>query len=96
MSVTGFTINTDKFEIEAQCSIPAFQKRGELVMTLVRSAVEMSLKYCEELSEKDLGSNIDWTDRDEIVSIFLDCGGFQKWAEMVAFDLGESAVQIPD
>ena len=57
----------------------------------------MALKYCESLSEDDLGGDyIEWKDSDEIISAFLDTGMFQKWMEMVALDLGEYAVQIPD
>lgn len=93
----SFAIRTDKFEIKGQCSIPSFNKRAELMLVLITSAVEMTLKYCEELSEDELGGDyVDWKDQDEIVSAFLDTGLFSKWAEKVAFDLGESAVQIPD
>ncbi len=93
----SFSIRTDKFSLDAQCSIPAFHKRGELVTTLVTSAIETTLKYCEALSEDELGDHyIDWKDTDEIVSAFLDTGMFQKWMEKVAIDLGEYGVQVPD
>ena len=93
----SFEIRTDEYELKAQCSIPSFSKRSELVTTLMSSAIETTIKYCEALSEDDLGaSHIDWKQSDEIVSAFLDEGLFQKWADMVARDLGEYAVQIPD
>jgi hypothetical protein len=90
----SFSIRTDRFELKAQCSIPSFHKRGELVTTLVCSAIEMALKYCEELSEDDIGSShTEWKDREQIISDFLDYGKFQKWTDMVAGDLSEYGEQ---
>ncbi len=90
-------IRSDEFELKAECSLQSFDKRAELLGTLLQSVIEVSIKYCEGLSEDDLGDHyIDWKDTDEIVSVFLDTQMFSTWAEKVAIDLGEYAVQILD
>lgn len=90
-------IKSDQFELKAECSLQSFDKRAELLGILLQSVIEVSVKYCEGISEDNLGGDyIEWRDHDEIVSAFLDSQMFSKWAEMVAIDLGKYAVQIPD
>jgi hypothetical protein len=90
-------IKSNNVELKVESFLQSFDKRTELLAQLLQSATEVSIKYCEGLSENDLGGDyIEWKDRDEIVSVFLDTQMFSKWAEMVAIDLGRYAVQIPD
>lgn len=85
----SFSIHSEQFTIHGRSSIPGFQKRGTLAMTLITSAVETALKFCEELSEDELADPFfEWKDHSEIVSAFLETDLFPKWCEMVALDLG--------